>query len=679
MSSALQFSGTIAPARPRSEQLRFWRQSWIRAASLYRQAMDSGNSLLLQQAARQAGDDQDCTYVPLLNLRARIQLRLNHFEQASEWVSLGLEIKQQSASLLYTGGLIALEQHHLDQAEDFFRRASRISRVITRAPAYLAHVHWLQGRKVEAFSEYRELFRQTPDDDLLRSRLLMAAAAVTADEYRPDLATDLCTYLAIPDIDTSQLHGLVASTLKQRISLLKQNQQLTIENLAAEPLVVAALNHLLIADAALERLFTELRSSIFNACVSNLTLPITLMPLVQALANQSFLNEGCWTESRRETALLQSLELLALKLLQLPDSASQASTIAAVVALLCMYRQLTRTAVGDALVLMRPKIAAWPSEVAATIHQQLQQQQDLQACAATIPSFAVIQDPVSCQVREQYEAHPYPRWHDPGTWQISDYQHTLKRHFPQALAQWKPMERPLRVLVAGCGTGRHALRLARYFTPLAVTAVDLSLAALAWGKLQSERLQCQLDWYQGDLLAIQQLGQTFDVIECSGVLHHMDNPLAGLQALADVLKPGGVIKIALYSRSARQTITRLRQRLPQLPGNDAELRQLRADILEREGEPEWTTVLESADFYSLSACRDLLCHTHEHVFDIQGIPAWLNKAGLQWVGMLAPEKFQQLPTSDWSAAAWAQAEKVMPDLFAGMYQFYAIKMPTGCQ
>ena len=57
-----------------------------------------------------------------------------------------------------------------------------------------------------------------------------------------------------------------------------------------------------------------------------------------------------------------------------------------------------------------------------------------------------------------------------------------------------------------------------------------------------------------DLLSVSDLGVLFDVIECSGVLHHMEQPADGLSALVQQLKPGGYIKLGLYSEIARKVI-----------------------------------------------------------------------------------------------------------------------------
>lgn len=678
-----------APARAdssaHSRSVREWKDIWLAASELYRQANNHQASTRLEQAARLAGEDNDCQYLPLLNLRARIRMRQGHSNLAWHWIQQGLAIKPDSSSLLYTAGLLALEQKDLNQAEHYFAHASRISKVSTRAPVYLAHVHWLQGRAVEAFEEYRELVRTRKEDELLRSRLLLAAGSITADHYLPDLAADLTEYLQWPNIDTTPLRPMVQSLLHHQ---LQATDSVTVEWLADNTLLQAALQHLLLADGGLENLLTQLRSSILTSCTTSLAIPQALLALVINIGWQTRLNEGAWAESSRETGLLQSLELLCLKLIQLDagdanskDHNDQQRAIAAVTALFLMYRPLARSSLGEALITASIDTSHWPAGLHQRVQDELQEQQALQEQIPAIPSFAPVTDTVSCRVQAQYNQHPYPRWNDAGTWQVSSYPDTLRHHFSRSLRDWYPERdhQPLRMLVAGCGTGRHALRLARFFTPLAITAVDLSHQALAWGRWQAEYQNQPIDWQQGDLLDIANLGQTFDVIECSGVLHHMDNPLAGLKALANVLESGGLIKIALYSRSARRHISALREQLRPLPSTDTALRKLRAHLLQQGQESHWNRILTSPDFYSLSACRDLLCHEQEWVFDIAAIDSWLDQANLDWVGMLAPD--QNSPQRQWlgqragdlSPAEWATIEQQQPDLFAGMYQFYARK------
>ena len=65
-----------------------------------------------------------------------------------------------------------------------------------------------------------------------------------------------------------------------------------------------------------------------------------------------------------------------------------------------------------------------------------------------------------------------------------------------------------------------------------------------------------IDYLQADILHLNQMGKKFDIIESAGVLHHMDEPMAGWNVLVDLLKPGGLMKIGLYSEVGSTTYCR---------------------------------------------------------------------------------------------------------------------------
>ena len=118
------------------------------------------------------------------------------------------------------------------------------------------------------------------------------------------------------------------------------------------------------------------------------------------------------------------------------------------------------------------------------------------------------------------------------------------------------------ILIAGCGTGQHSIGTASRFSNCHVTAVDLSLASLAYATRKTNELKLgNLKYLQADILHLHQMGKEFDIIESAGVLHHMDEPMAGWKVIVDLLKPGGLMKIGLYSELARHHIVRVRKEI----------------------------------------------------------------------------------------------------------------------
>ncbi len=271
--------------------------------------------------------------------------------------------------------------------------------------------------------------------------------------------------------------------------------------------------------------------------------------------------------------------------------------------------------------------------------------------------------PTADAVTEQYEQNPYPRWREledtgpPGT--------------------FHQFESP-RVLVAGGGTGRHALLCARRYLGARVWAVDVSAASLAYAWRQAERLGfSQVRFLRGDLLHLDglELPAEFELIESVGVLHHLQSPLAGLRALVGRLCPNGWMRLGLYSRRARAGLEPARQlarRWGRLP-----LRELRSQLVARLEPKDLQFLIGFKDFYSLSGLRDLLLHEREQEYDLPQVAQLLAEAGLQFAGFdgLPQPVLQQFTTRFGRAQlndlnCWDSFEQERHDTFRGMYLFW---------
>ena len=180
------------------------------------------------------------------------------------------------------------------------------------------------------------------------------------------------------------------------------------------------------------------------------------------------------------------------------------------------------------------------------------------------------------------------------------------------------------------------------------------------------------------------LTRRFDLIESVGVLHHMEDPLAGWQKLAALLRPKGRMNIGLYSETARQHIVEARSMIAEkgYTGAADDIRQCREDILEmaRYGNRSMAEICLIGDFYSLSTCRDLLFHVQEHRFTLLEIEKALQMLGLVFLDFVMKnevrEKFRQMYSSRESLASltlWHAFELTNPDTFLGMYQFWCRK------
>lgn len=647
------------------------------ASRCYHDGSSANNNDQLERAAELAYQawQADRAYIPGINLLMRIAMRRGDFEEAHRWLDVGLEIKPESSGLLYSAGHLALNDNQLSGAADYFARATRISRTSTKAPLYLAHIRLLQGEYLEAFQLYREQIKTRPDDNQVRNKLFEAASYIVADFYSEEIESELLLWFEFDDVDHSQLNSLTTSLLKYKLHLTESGCPVELENIAADPLLLKAMSRFHFCDPLIERLLITLRQSLLFTSTRDLAISAEYMPLVIALAAQCELNESVWFITQPEQQLVGQLNNLTDRMLQIPTLT--AKDISAVLLLSMMYQPLRKAPFFSQLIAHE---LVWPTDLQELMHTCLNQPHDISQRCQSIPSLGANSDLISDNVQQQYEEHPYPRWTSLGYNQKNDYYSSLQTLFPDKLKDLQPTSGAIKTLVAGCGTGRHALRLKRYFDRMDVTALDLSLPALGYALYQSERYGLPIDLIQGDLLSVDRLEEEFDVIECSGVLHHMEDPKAGLHALNKALRPGGVMKIALYSRQARTLIHELREEFKgAIPTNEQDIRSAREAILQQK-DKRWDALIQSPDFYSMSSVRDLLFHTQEHAFDLQDIRRLIDGENLEWIGIVPPagaqklaEKVLQLKPHSLTLNDWHTLEQTEPALFAGMYQFYVRK------
>jgi SAM-dependent methyltransferase len=289
------------------------------------------------------------------------------------------------------------------------------------------------------------------------------------------------------------------------------------------------------------------------------------------------------------------------------------------------------------------------------------------ALAGMLPSIGDERDHVSSAVRAHYEANPYPRWRAPPAPERASVRALLRGMGGQP-------DDPAEVLIAGCGTGYEPIDLARTDPALSITALDLSRASLAYGQRMAKALDIDnVRFVQGDILDVGRLGKTFDLVSSTGVLHHMARPEDGLAALAGVLKPGGVLRIALYSERARAWVRAAHRVIaehgwqPTVEG----IRAFREHVLALPAEAPLARLRESDDFYTLSGCRDLCFHAHEHWYRLPQVAAMLRNTGLELARFDAPPEAMALFRSDpLDLDAWDALEAEHPWLFAGMYHFW---------
>src|SRR5262249_39905422 len=187
---------------------------------------------------------------------------------------------------------------------------------------------------------------------------------------------------------------------------------------------------------------------------------------------------------------------------------------------------------------------------------------------------------------------------------------------------------------AGCGTGQQAIETAQMYPDARVLAVDLSLSSLAYARRKTRALGlANIEYAQADILRLGSIGRTFDLIESTGVLHHLADPLAGLRVRARVRGRGGVMHWGFYSEAGRQPMVAARRFIAQrgYRATPADIRRCRQELM-AEKPANLPDLAELGDFYSTSNCRDLLFHVAEKRMTLPEIESFLGAEGLALVG-----------------------------------------------
>jgi 2-polyprenyl-3-methyl-5-hydroxy-6-metoxy-1,4-benzoquinol methylase len=310
-------------------------------------------------------------------------------------------------------------------------------------------------------------------------------------------------------------------------------------------------------------------------------------------------------------------------------------------------------------------------EVGRLIKLQIDEPAEEAKIKKTIKQLVPIDDDISKKVQAQYESNPYPRWISCN--RITPLQ---DRHLNK---------KKIKMLIAGCGTGRQVIHMASIFPAAEITAMDLSSSSIAYAIRKCREYNIDtVDFRQGDILNLGSALQpeSFDRVECTGVLHHMNDPMAGWRVITSLMKPTGIMTIGLYSEYSRRGIVKAREMIKEkgFTSSLEDIRKCRDYMLTLPESDLLRKLTMWRDFYSVSDCRDLLFHVQEHRFTLLQIKDCLNQLGLEFAGFsaLKPEQTNTYrkvqpegPMLDLDL--WHRLEEEDNDLFFSIYQFKAYK------
>ena len=159
-----------------------------------------------------------------------------------------------------------------------------------------------------------------------------------------------------------------------------------------------------------------------------------------------------------------------------------------------------------------------------------------------------LKEECSKNIAEFYKSDPFPNFDEYET--ISDLDKKLEKNdFFKSLKDNIGFNK--NILEVGCGTGQQSIMLA-HNTNNNIIALDATLESLKLGSIFAKNNNINnIEFIRGDIFDDIFLEETFDIILCSGVLHHTKDMPKALKIISQLLKPNGILILGLYNKYGR--------------------------------------------------------------------------------------------------------------------------------
>lgn len=612
--------------------------------------------------------------------------RLDHLDEAAESYRRALALEPDSAKTHYALGLVLKQAGNYDDAVASYRRALAIKPQFAEAHNNLGSALLVSGRNREAFDSCAHALALKPDT--WQALVNFAEAARHLRDLEPSDAIRglLVRCFESPRVDSDAVVSSSQMILKSDLAADLSSGSLALTRVceldrATGGLLLAHLRNGLITDGELEHFLGRIRSFCLHnigAIQKDAAAAAACCSLLEALAHEAFLNEYVWSVDAEEDGLVDRLEARVLEALAGDRSPGDLD-----LCLLGSYRPLR--ALEPVSNWARRDVATAAPSLGRLLERTIIQPMLEVEIRERIDRLTGVDDAVSVSVRSQYEENPYPRWDTISVTSPVSYTRLVLNDIQPNRPVLEIANATPNVLIAGCGSGRQPVGNALVCPAANLLAVDLSRTSLAFAQRKATELGVEnIRFAQADILKLGSLEDRFDIIECSGVLHHMAEPDAGLSVLLNLLKPGGLLNIGLYSAIARAHISRVRQYIkdndyqPSLDG----IRRFRGHARSSK-HADFEVVSQSRDYYTTSAIRDLLFHVQEHVFTVPQLQEMMEANDLEFLGFMFPDpeikqnylkRFPDDPNC-LNLGNWHLFEQENPFTFIKMYQFWCRKLP----
>ena len=242
--------------------------------------------------------------------------------------------------------------------------------------------------------------------------------------------------------------------------------------------------------------------------------------------------------------------------------------------------------------------------------------------------------PLSDLVAKQYKKWQYPEpIENLENWLANNWDGFDPRHAHRIFWPDRPYQPDIDILSAGCGTNQ-APAIA-YTNPAAhVVAIDISTESIAHGRYLKDKYGLtNLEFHVLPIEEVSRLNLTFDLVICTGVLHHLSIPDEGLRALRNVLKADGAMHLMVYAPYGRAGIYMIQEYCRRLGigTTDEEINDLANTLLALpHGHPLARLLGEAPDFRRKAALADALLNPQDRAYSVPQFLELVRSGGLRF-------------------------------------------------
>ncbi|WP_269625278.1 class I SAM-dependent methyltransferase [Prochlorococcus marinus] len=604
----------------------------------------------------------------------------NKYDEAEEYYLKALEINDKSAIVHLNLGACYKEKKELEKAILHTEKAIEIDNKLEKCNLNLATIYNQIGDYKKSLSFIKKEILLNKNSELsfqLLSEIIKKGELLNIS--KKDNRELINNILDRKDISHRELFGcinnIISKELLEKLSILDselyENNEFNI--LINQKELIKALSLLIFCSPLWEKVLVNIRKIFLISYSDKHKVSNSILNFIIGLGSQCFLNEYVYYISTEEKYKLEELKKT------INENINKDYKLA----IISCYQSLS--SINNTTIDLNTYVSN-NKEFNSLLNLQFKELNDEKNISKGIKKIGNIKDSISKEVKNQYELNPYPRW------RYNSYAKENKLNFFSVInAEIYPntiksnssqlKDKKTNILIAGCGTGIQILEASRY-SNCEITAIDLSNSSISYAKRKVDEYGLKnVDFIEMDLLELTALNKRFDLIECSGVLHHMNDPNKGLSNLFNVLEPRGFLKLGLYSKYARKEILKARELIKEKniqPSVDG-IRSFRNDVLNGEIK-ELNKITNWSDFYSTSMCRDLCFHSHENCYSLIEIKEMLKVFNLEFLGFTLSKDIKDKYQRDKKdidslkdLELWDKFEKLNPNCFREMYQFWARK------